>query len=319
MLVQPAGSVRWVLSAEVGGRRRIVIAPVAAAAVLLTACGSQSEETEPTTTQATTTAPPPTVVETVPQPPPPVREFAWQAAGALVWHETDVDPSILGASLREHGFGWVAVLLHDGLAEDPLDPVWLQRLREASSLPVGGWGVLRADPEREAELANALLARFGLTFYIANAESDYEFSGPGGPSHERSGRSRRFVAAFRALRPAEFPAGLSSYCRPDMHDIDWQSWWLAGFVFLPQAYVNAHGPDAAPTACVEAAAGFFPPAEVHPTVGTFRARRSVSARAYGRLLAAAGTEGFSVYPAEVTAEAQWRGFGAAIAARGIAR
>ena len=228
-----------------------------------------------------------------------------------------MDPSILGRALRENGFGWATILLHDGLTEDPIDPVWIERFREASGFPVGGWGVLRTEPEREAELADALLTRYGLSFYIANAESEYEFSGPGGPSHERSGRSRRFVAAFRARRQG-FPAAVSSYCRPDRHDVDWRSWRDAGFVFLPQAYVNAHGREVSPAACVAGASGFFPPAEVHPTVGAFRGRRSVSVRLYARLLAEAGTKGFSVYPAEVVSERQWDAFGGAITESAIA-
>ena len=204
------------------------------------------------------------------------------------------------------------MLLHDGVAEDPIDRVWIERFTEAGGLPLGGWGVLRNAPEREAELASALLARWGLRFYVANAEREYEFSGDGGPSHERSGRSRRFVTAFRALQPA-LPAGVSSYCRPDEHDIDWDSWREGGFVFLPQAYVNAHGPKVAPLACVRAAAQFFPPGSVHPTVGVFRAPRSVSVRTYANLLGSAGTRGFSVYPAEVVAAEQWQAFGLRIA------
>jgi hypothetical protein len=300
-------------------RGRIAIVLVAAAAALLAGCGSQEAQEDttvptPPPPAPTTTTPPP---QPVTEPPPPTQSFSWQAAGALVWHETDVDPTTLGQALRENGFGWAAVLLHDGLAEDPLDPVWIERFRAASGLPVGGWGVLRIEPEREAELASTLLARYGLSFYVANAEREYEFSGPDGPSHDRSGRSRRFVAAFRAQAP-ELPAGLSSYCRPDRHDIDWRSWRDAGFVFLPQAYVNAHGPRVAPAACVRGASGFFPPEHVHPTVGAFRGPRSVSVRTYAGLLAAAGTRGFSAYPAEVVAAQQWHAFGAWIAEGRIA-
>jgi hypothetical protein len=296
----------------VRGRRWIVLVLVAAAVALFPACGAQRGETGRPTTAATTAPPTPPPAITEAPPPPLTRSFSWQAAGAFVWHETDVDPSVLGRALRENGFGWAVLLLHDGVTEDPIDPVWIQRFREASGLPVGGWGVLRTEPEREAELADALLTRSGLTFYIANAESEYEYSGPDGPSHDRSGRSRRFVSAFRARRPA-LPAGISSYCRPDRHDIDWRSWRESGFVFLPQAYVNAHGREVSPVVCVSGASGFFSPGEVHPTVGTFRARRSVSARMYTRLLAEAGTQGFSVYPAEIVSDRQWAAFGAAIA------
>lgn len=246
--------------------------------------------------------------------------FSWRSAGAFVWHETDLEPTLLGRVLRESGFGWVAVRLHDGLEEDPVEADWVYRFRLASGLPVGGWGVLRTDPEREAELASALVGRYGLDFYIANPEVEYEFSGVGGPSAERSGRSTRFVSAFRSLRPSPFPVGLSSYCRPDRHDIDWAAWRHAGFVFLPEAYVNDVGADVAPAACVAAARGVFPRADVHPTIGMHVGAEGVlDVATYVDLLARAGTVGFSVYLAETRmTDADWRTLGTAIVERGIA-
>ena len=140
--------------------------------------------------------------------------MSWAGAGAFVWHETDVPPEILGAELRESGFSWVAVLLHDGLAADPVEGDWVGRFRAASGLRVGGWGVLRTDPEREAELAHRLVDRYSLDFYIANPEAEYKFSGDNGMSRERYGRSERFVEVFRALAP-DMTAAISSYCRAD--------------------------------------------------------------------------------------------------------
>jgi hypothetical protein len=274
--------------------------------------------TTPTPTTPTPTQPPP---PTEPTPPPPSSvPFSWSTAGAFVWHETDVEPTLLGRVLRESGFGWVAVRLHDGLQEDPVEADWVYRFRLASGLPVGGWGVLRTDPEREATLASELVTRYGLDFYIANPEVEYEFSGAGGPSAERSGRSARFVSTFRSLRPAPFPAGLSSYCRPDRHDLDWTAWRHAGFVFLPESYVNDIGAEGAPAACVTAAQGVFPRADIHPTIGMhFGAEGVLDVATYVDLLAQAGTVGFSVYLAETRmSDADWRAFGAAISGRGIA-
>lgn len=276
-------------------------------------------ETAPPPPTETTPPPPP---ETTPTPPPPATvPFSWQSAGAFVWHETDVEPTLLGRIMRESGFGWVAVRLHDGLEEDPVEADWVYRFRLASGLPVGGWGVLRTEPEQEAALASSLIDRYGLDFYIANPEAEYTYSGPDGPSDERSGRSQRFVTAFRALRPAPFPVGISSYCRPDRHDIDWASWRRAGFVFLPQAYVNDIGPEGAPASCVAGAAGFFPPSEIHPTIGMTPGRlSSLDVATYIELLDQANTVGFSVYLAETRmADADWRALGAAITARGLAR
>ncbi len=321
------------------GRGAALTALVATLALVTAAChdGDEREQAQGPATTAPETAPPPPTETTGPEeppsteptptepapaptpPPPPQVGFSWTSAGAFVWHETDVDPTLLGTTLREAGFGWVAVFLHDGMAEDPIEGDWVYRFRLASGLPVGGWGVLRTEPESEAALAHALVERYGLDFYVANPEVEFEFSGPDGVSAERSGRSRRFVDRFRALLPG-IPAGVSSYCRPDRHDIDWTSWRQAGFAFLPQAYVNDVGPDVSPARCVEGAASFFPRTAVHPTVGMHPGGLGTLAAAdYVELLAEAGTIGFSVYLAETRmTDDEWRAFGAAIASRGIA-
>ena len=124
--------------------------------------------------------------------------------------------------------------------------------------------------------------------------------------------------AFRHLRPG-FSAGLSSYCRPDLHDLDWGAWRDAGFVFLPQAYVNDFGSRAAPAACTGAARSIFG-TSVHPTIGSYEGvRATLPPERYARLLEAAGTVGFSVYLAEtgMTGD-EWRLLGESIGAGGIA-
>lgn len=297
-------------------------------AVLETREAPQPVPTAPPTTDepppTTETELPPeteTETETGPTPPPPASvAFAWTNAGAFVWNETSLDPELLGRWLREAGFGWVVIRTHDGLSEDPIEGDWAFRMRVASGLPVGAWGVLRTEPEQEAALASSIVARYGLDFYIANAELEYAFSGADGPSDERSGRSRRFVDAFRALRPMPFPAGLSSYCRADRQDIDWGSWRSAGFAFLPQAYVNELGEEVAPAACVAGARGFFPQTTVHPTIGVYPgAAGDVEVATYVDLLDAADTVGFSVYLAETEmTEQDWQALGAAIVERGLA-
>ena len=245
----------------------------------------------------------------------------WAGAGAFVWHETDVAPEALGLQLRESGFSWVAVFIHDGVEADPIEGDWVRRFRESSQLLVGGWGVLRAEPEQEADLAHRLLAEYSLDFYIANPEAEYKLSDDFGPSEERYGRSRRFVDAFRALEP-DTPAAMSSYCRADQQDIDWEAWQRSGFVFMPQAYVNDFGAAASPASCAEGAADFFPSGAVHPTVGVYAGQDEdePSAERYAALLAEAGTVGFSVYLAETRMQSgEWRTFGAAIDELAIAR
>lgn len=293
----------------------------------LSSCGGDSPEPE-----AAPEPPPP--VATEPQPPtpepqppappaplpPPSQPFTWQAAGAFVWHETDVSPEALGSELREAGFGWVALLLHDGLTEDPVEGDWVRRFREASGLPVGGWGVLREEPAREAALADALLGRHGLDFYVANAEAEYGYTAADGRSPERFGRSAAFAGAFRSMRP-EFPAGLSSYCRPDLHDLDWGAWSARSFVFLPQAYVNDFGSRVAPAACALGAGAHFRTVSVHPTVGMHPGvRSSLGVSRYAHLLERAGTVGFSVYLAETRmTRDDWLALGQAAGSRGFAR
>jgi len=291
-----------------------------AAAVLLlpvsvfAGCGGGAKESTPSPppplTTTTTAAPTQPTTTTAP---PVVPAMSWQEAGAFVWHETDISPEALGQELRANGFGWVALFVQDGVTEDPVEGNWIARFRAASGLPVGGWGALRTDPVQEARLASSLVARDGLDFYIADAEAEYAYSGAGGPSRVRFDRSREFVSEFRRLEPA-LPAAVSSYCRPDQHDLDWKAWSAAGFAFLPQAYVNDFGREVTPAACVGAAANWFPSADVHPTIGMYPgALRSLGAAAYARLLAQAGTTGFSVYLAETRmTPAAWSILGAAI-------
>ena len=250
---------------------------------------------------------------------PPVA-MSWLGAGAFVADTRAVDPTWLGRQMRANGFTWLAVKVHDGLTETELEPNWIVRFRLASGLAVGGWGVLRTDPEQEARLAARLGDAHTLAFYIADAEAEYKYTHGDGTSPDRLGRSTRFVATFRALRP-ELPAGLSSYCRADTQDLDWQAWSDAGFQFLPQAYVNAQGQASAPAACANAAKRFFPPEAIHPTVGSYAAKAAdPSPSDYAAMLDAAGTTGFSIYLAETEMPDQaWDAYGRAISALGIAR
>lgn len=294
---------------------------VAVSLLALAGCGGGGEAAPPADTQRPAETAPSPGAEPVPAPPQaPAVAMSWDSAGAFVWHETDVSPEALGQELRDAGFGWVALFLHDGLSEDPVEADWANRFRHASGLAVGGWGALRDRPAEEAALADRLLARYGLDFYVANPEAEYMYTGPDGPSPERFARSRAFVDAFRRLRP-ELPAAVSSYCRADRHDLDWAAWREAGFAFLPQAYVNDFGSQATPAACAAGARGFFPADAVHPTVGMYPGvERSLRAAGYARLLASAGTVGFSVYLAETRMTPQeWRALGEAIRTRGIAR
>lgn len=245
----------------------------------------------------------------------------WAGAGAFVWHEEDADPARLARTLRAAGFSWAAIRLHEGVEVDPVEPGWVERYRAAGGPPLGGWGVLRTSPRREAGVAVALLRRLRLGFYVANPEEEYKFTNLDGTSAVRWSRSLEFARSFREFTGA-VPAAVSSYCRADRQDVDWKAWADRGFAFLPQAYVNQHGMLTAPRECVRGARGIFPPDRVHPTIGTYRSLVPVPMDAYVRLLdasARAGSRGFSVYLAETNvSEADWALLGAAVAAGRVA-
>ena len=255
-----------------------------------------------TTTAATTTsaAPPP-------PPPPATVAMSWESAGGLVVHTDSIDPAQLGQEMRSAGFGWLALdLAH-------YNAYWVERFRVASGLPVGGWSVLGDDAQGDAQAAIQAVQQDGLAFYIADAESAYGYTQGAVNSSAAFARSRLFVDAFRAAEPS-LPAAVSSYCRPDQHDLDWSAWAGAGFDFLPQAYVNDFGMRVAPAACVSAAANWFPAARVHPTVASYAGTFGfVPPARWIALLRAAHTSGFSVYPAEVGMSPQdWQAYGAEV-------
>src|SRR5581483_1227679 len=259
----------------------------------------------PAHTTTATTAPPPTT--TAPPTPPPTVAMSWQSAGALVVHTDSIDPAQLGQEMRSAGFGWLALDLAN------FDPNWVYRFKLASGLPVGGWSVLGGDAQADAQAAVQSVQQNGLAFYIADAESEYGYTQNGNvESSAAYARSRQFVSTFRAAEPS-LPAAVSSYCRPDEHDLDWSAWANAGFEFLPQAYVNDFGDRPAPAACVGGAAKWFPSSRVHPTIGSYSGvlEGFVSPARWIALLRAAHTTGFSIYPAEVNMSPQdWQAYGA---------
>lgn len=254
----------------------------------------------------TTVAPPPPTTTAPPPPPPKPIPMSFDAGGGIVVHTHDVDPDWLGRQYRADDFGWVAVELS---ADNPIDPGWIERFEQASGLAVGGWSVLGDDPNADVRYVVSQIHANGLSFYIADAESPYQ---------AEPARSQQFVDAFRAAEP-HLPAALSSLC--DASGIGLGAWANAGFDFLPQAYVNDFGDGVAPAACVHAAAPWFPASRVHPTVGSYHGQRGWFAPGrYVRLLAEAGTTGFSVYPAETAMTAQgWQTYGNAIRTLHIAR
>lgn len=238
----------------------------------------------------------------------------WNGAGALIAHTQNVDPTWLGEEMKAAGFGWLAVAVNT-----PPDGSWITRFRAAGGLPVGGWSVLGVNPQNDAKVASQEIAKNGLSFYIADAEEPYGYTDRGTTSSTRYARSRVFVASFRKLQPS-LPAALTSYCRADKHDLDWSAWVRGAFVFMPQAYVNDFGMAAAPRLCTNAAAKWFPKSAVHPVVGSYAGQLgAVPPLVWAQLLHAAGTTGFSIYPAEAGMSAEnWQAFGADIGSYALA-
>jgi hypothetical protein len=166
---------------------------------------------------------------------------------------------------------------------------------------VGGWGYEDGKPTIEAVLADLAVRRYGLDFFIADAESQYE------QAKKLHGwtRSVVFVDTFRSLEPT-LPAALTTYgaaTAPFVLPIDYASWRNAGFDLLPQAYYNqfpkAYRPDM--TVAHSLRAG-WPLDRVHPVLGVYR---KYSAANYVPLLAGLGTRGFSVFLADQATAADY--------------
>jgi hypothetical protein len=244
----------------------------------------------------------------------------WDEHGAFVERPVNVAPESLGQTMVANGFTWAAVLVHNGLQrenEDQFAIDWHGRLA-STGVTVGAWGPVREAPEQEAALAVELVTRYGLAFYVANAEYEYEFSGAGGGSNERAARSGRFVTEFRARAP-DLPAALSTFGRLDQHDLDWLPWKNAGFHFLPQAYPNEDPSLTVPLCTAGGAQALANPRldlsrVTHPTIGVYPgARGLVPPEEYVVQLAAEPrTRGFSVYLAERMDPAWWAVYGQAI-------
>jgi hypothetical protein len=209
-------------------------------------------------------------------------------------------PWDLAASLEANHFTWIAFHVNNGLvqADVPLD--WIDVFR-AHGIAVGGWGYEDSKPLIEAVLADLAVRRYGLDFFIADAESPYEQT----KKLHGWGRSKTFVNTFRSLEPT-LPAALTTYgaaAAPWVLPIDYASWRDAGFDLLPQAYYNqfpkSYRPDM--TVAHSLRAG-WPLDRVHPMIGVYR---KYAAANYVPLLAGLGTRGFSIFLADQATAADY--------------
>lgn len=219
------------------------------------------------------------------------RASVFDGAGAFVADPRNLPgPWGLACDLADNGFTWVALRIHDGTAAEAPDPMWIAAFR-ARGIAVGGWGVERKAPRAEAALAAQLVDRYGLDFYIANAEWTYRRDTGGWT------RSRAFARAFRAREP-DLPAALVTYGAapaPHVLPLDFAAWRSRGFELLPEAYWN-QWPQYRPDLTVaHARRAGWRTAQVHPVLGVYRRFPAVR---YLPWLRRAGTRGFSVFLAD---------------------
>lgn len=252
-----------------------------------------------------------------PKPRPRPRPAAiWDEDGVFVNDASAFSPHLHGEWAWASGFRWIAPRIQDG--ESPANADHLRgsatvQLLRTRGFQLVGWHVCRERPEAEAALLARQAVDLGLAGIVANAEYEYEYSA--GTSEqdraERFGRSRRFLAALRALLPT-MPVALSTFGRADRHDLDWSAWIQDGAHFLPQAYPNVAS-ELEVGLCVEGAgrclssASSWTPDRVHPTVNTTgEGSGPVPPDKYAADLAAARVSGFSVYLGEVMSESAYR-------------
>jgi hypothetical protein len=199
-------------------------------------------------------------------------------------------PWAFADELEANHFTWVALHIHNGLNQLDANEQWIDVLR-AHGLKVGGWGYEETHPLIDAVLADLAVRRYGLDFYIADAEEPYMQT----KKVKGWSRSKRFVDVFRSLQPT-LPAALTTYgaaADPWVLPIDFATWRDAGFDLLPQAYYNQFPKVYRPDMTVaHAKRAGWPVERVHPVIGVYR---KYPASNYVPLLQAAGTTGFSIW------------------------
>ena len=215
----------------------------------------------------------------------------FDGAGVFVDNTGDFPgPWALADELQRDGFSWIAFKVNDRFVSEDIDTTWIDAFRQ-HGFAVGGWGVEEKHPLLDAFLAHLQIQRYGLDFYIADAERSYE-------SNQRGGwRSARYTAVFRQLEPT-LPAALVTFGAapaPRVLPIDYASWRNAGFELLPEAYYNQY-PVYRPDLTVKHAlrAGWTA-GQVHPVIGVWG---QYPAANYVPLLEDDGAHGFSVFLAD---------------------
>src|SRR5436309_9847503 len=103
----------------------------------------------------------------------PAASSLFDGAGVFVDNPGNLPgPWTLAAELETNHFTWVAFHVTNGLWQLDVDPMWVDVFR-AHGIRVGGWGYEEQHPLIDAVLAHLAVQRYGLDFYIADAEAPY--------------------------------------------------------------------------------------------------------------------------------------------------
>jgi hypothetical protein len=181
--------------------------------------------------------------------------------GLWVWESPNADEVCKKA--RSHGYGWIALKIHDGA--DPFNLEHVTAYRQACEkygLKFGVWGYCRS--WANGYDAAALAVKYHAKFYIADVETEFENAPRDWPA--------LFCRAFKS-HAAEVDPWLSSFGRVDLHpDIDYHAFAEAGFGFMPQAY-SCESVELQPAACLRHAEDYWHRDRIQPTLGAYAGAR----------------------------------------------
>jgi hypothetical protein len=177
------------------------------------------------------------------------------------------DAPLFCAKAKDAGFGWVALLVHEGqkVAGTHFNPTGFGQTIKNAGMAAVAWGSLFDAPEAEARVAAQVAAPFD--FYLPNPELAYKLE----TSEEAFFRADRFVAEFR--KHSDKKGAISTLVGADIH---FRPFFDAGFDVLgPQTYTNspeygAYTPRAGVERAVASIQHDFPgwaPGRVCPTIG----------------------------------------------------
>ncbi|MEW5741989.1 MAG: hypothetical protein AB1938_23945 [Myxococcota bacterium] len=222
----------------------------------------------------------------------------FEGPGMFVATASAMDPRAWAQKLKDAGVTWVALQINNNgpvasnMAE--LEKGWAAPFK-AAGIKVGFWGVSYTQPEKDAQDAAQLTARFKGDFYIADCEGDFQF-GQGDV-----GRNKRFVDSFQAEATKQgigkIPRALSSMGRVAL---DMKPWLDNGWDAMPQAYWNSYEHYSPSLSVKYYTENGWPKGRVHPTIATYDGSSEGNARPksieeYAADLKRSGTKGFSYY------------------------